>query len=67
MRKGPIVGVDLQKRDDDEIVNIGSQTRFFESGETGIFDPDSRAVQIYAKAGYLEPVDKEGKDWLRSL
>jgi hypothetical protein len=67
MRKGPIVGVDLQKRDDDEIVNLGSQTRFVESGEVGIFDPDSRAVKIYAKAGYLKPVDADGKKWLAGL
>jgi hypothetical protein len=67
MRKGPIVGVDLQKRDDDEIVNLGSQTRFVQPGQTGEFDPKSRAVRIYAKNGYLKPIDKDGQKWLESL
>jgi hypothetical protein len=67
MRKGPIVGVDVQKRDDDEIVNLGCQTRFVKPGEVGEFNAASRAVQIYLLGGYLKPVDKAGEDLLKKL
>lgn len=67
MRKGPMIGVDVQKRPDDEIVNLGSQTRFVQPGGVGDFDPKSRAVQIYVKAGYLRPVGKESETWAKSL
>lgn len=66
-RKGPIIGVDVQKRSDAEIVNLGSQTRFVKPGGTGDFDVESRAVQLYVKAGYLVPVDRDGKNWSKSL
>jgi len=67
MRKGPIIGVDLQKRSDDEIVNLGSTTRFVPPGAVGDFDTRSRAVQLYALGGYLKPTTKDGENWLRSL
>lgn len=66
-RKGPIIGTDVQIRDDEEIVNLGCETRFVQPGKTGEFNPASPAVKIYAKAGYLVPIDREGKAWLKEL
>ncbi len=67
LRKGPIIGVDVQEREDDEIVNLGAQTRLVKHGEVGDFDVKSKAVQIYAKAKYLEPTTDEGRKWLKGL
>ena len=67
MRKGPVVGTDIQDRADDEIVNVGCETRFADRNETVELDPKSKAVQIYALAGYIKPVDKAGNEWLKGL
>ena len=66
-RRGPIIGVDLVPAADGMLRNIGTQTRFVPGGEIGIFDGDSRAVQIYAKGGVLEPVDRPSKNWFKNI
>jgi hypothetical protein len=64
---GPIVGTDPVERADGELVNRGGQTRYAVHGKVQSYPADNPAVKIYARAGYLEPVDKNGEDWLRRI